>query len=96
MALVVLLLNLFLAGRFAPPPDPERPGRLRSVASRLGEAQRQAEQAARLRRLRGRASGRRASSPAAGGVEFAGAFDADDIPDLVPIATLGHRGRRAC
>ena len=48
VALVVLLGNLLLAGRLAPPADPARPGRLRSIADRLGEAQRQAERSARM------------------------------------------------
>ena len=48
VALVVLLVNLWLAGRLAPPPDPEKPGRLRQVADRLTEAQRQAERTARM------------------------------------------------
>ena len=49
LALVVLLGNLIIANRLAPPPDPERPGRLRAVAGRVAEAQRQAERSARAR-----------------------------------------------
>ncbi len=85
VALVVLLFNLCLAGRLAPPPDPEKPGRLRQVADRLTEAQRQAERTARM----GGGSGRPAGGPFPGRAradEFAGSFDLDDIPDLVPIA----------
>ena len=48
VALVILLGNLWLAGRLAPPPDPERPGRLRTITDRLTEAQRQAERNARM------------------------------------------------
>ena len=85
IALVVLLFNLWLAGRLAPPPDPEKPGRLRQVADRLTEAQRQAERAARM----GGGPGRPVGGPFPGRAradELAGSFDLDDIPDLVPIA----------
>jgi uncharacterized membrane protein (UPF0182 family) len=85
IALVVLLFNLWLAGRLAPPPDPERPGRLRQMADRLTEAQRQSERSARMARGPGRPVG----GPFPGRAradEFAGSFDLDDIPDLVPIA----------
>ncbi len=82
--LVILLLNLYLAGRLAPPADPEKPGQLRGILGRLGEAQRQAEQAARMG-----GPGRSAGGPFPGRSatgEFAAFFDADDVPDLVPIA----------
>ena len=85
VALVVLLFNLWLAGRLAPPPDPEKPGRLRQVADRLSEAQRQTERSARM----GGGPGRPVGGPFPGRAradEFAGAFDLDDLPDLVPIA----------
>ena len=49
LALIVLLGNLLLANRLTPPVDPERPGRLRTVAGRLVDAQRQAERSARSR-----------------------------------------------
>jgi uncharacterized protein len=88
VALVVLLANLWLAGRFAPPADPERPGRIRQVADRLGEAQRQAERSGRMgagglgRGGLGGAYGR--GDAGVGGVAGLGV---DDIPNLVPLAT---------
>jgi uncharacterized membrane protein (UPF0182 family) len=48
LATVVLLANLWIAGRLTPPVDPERPGRLRSIAQRVSQAQRQADRNARL------------------------------------------------
>src|SRR4051794_11656016 len=85
VALVALLLNLWLAGRFAPPPDPERPGRIREMAGRLADAQRQADMTARMTGP-GRPGGpgvrvSREDAPAM--------FDADDVPDLVPVAVWG-------
>ncbi len=83
IALVVLLFNLWLAGRLAPPPDPEKPGRMRQMAD---EAQRRAERAARMA----------AGGPGVrgvGGAQFGrgeatvGGFDMDDIPNLGPVAT---------
>ncbi len=85
VVLLVLLLNLYVAGRLAPPADPEKPGNLRAIIGRLGEAQRHAEQAARMggpgRPVGGAFPGR------SGRGDFAASFDADDIPDLVPIST---------
>ena len=85
IALVVLLGNLAVAGRLAPPPDPERPGRLRAIASRLGEAQRQAERSARASgQLRGPFGG-----PLGGGAgvrdEGTFVFEPEELPDIVPI-----------
>jgi uncharacterized membrane protein (UPF0182 family) len=80
IALVLLLGNLALAGRLTPPADPERPNRLRAMADRLAQAQRQAEWNARMRgpgRPFGPAPGPRAPS-----VELA---LGDEIPDLVPV-----------
>ena len=70
LALIVLLGNLLLANRLTPPVDPERPGRLRTVAGRLvgraapGRAQRRAigPPAARSGRSAPRAPGRAAAS----------------------------------
>ena len=45
LSLLVLLGNLLLAGRLVPPVDPERPGRLRTMAGRIAEAQRQVRRA---------------------------------------------------
>ena len=81
LVLAVLLFNLFLASRFAPPADPEKPGRLRGIISRLGEAQRQADGAAGAGR-----PGRPGVGPF-GRTDLAGVFDSEDIPDLVPIST---------
>jgi uncharacterized protein len=85
VALVLLVGNLILAGRLTPPVDPERPGRLRSVADRLAQAQRQADWNARMRATGGpfgpfggpRPTGRQ------GGAELT--FGSEDMPDLVPI-----------
>lgn len=85
VALIVLLFNLYLAGRLAPPPDPEKPGRLRQVADRLTEAQRQAERSARMGGGPGRPAGGQFPGRARAD-DLAGSFDLDDIPDLVPIA----------
>ncbi len=84
IAAIVLLFNLWLAGRLAPPPDPERPGRIRQMAERLGEAQRQAEHAARMNTG---GMGRGSGGPFPGrGPDFSGTFDGEGLPDLVPIA----------
>ncbi len=82
LALVVLLGNLWLAGKLAPPPDPARPGRLREWTDRLSEAQRRAEQSSRLGGSGGPFGGgqRQGSGPTF-------VFEADDMPDLVPIGT---------
>ncbi len=84
ISLIVLLFNLWLAGRFAPPPDPERPGRMRDVAQRIGDAQRQAERAARM------GAGSPGRGPAGAfpgrGADVSGTFDLEDLPDLVPLA----------
>ena len=88
LALVVLLGNLLLANRLVPPPDPERPGRLRNVAGRLAEAQRQAERNARMRTTGnpyGGFGGPGMRVPEGGGATFT--FDAEEIPDIVPIGT---------
>jgi hypothetical protein len=82
LALVVLLGNLWLAGKLAPPPDPAKPGRLRDWTDRLSEAQRRAEQSSRLGGSGGPLGGgpRQPSGPTF-------VFEADDMPDLVPIGT---------
>jgi uncharacterized protein len=85
VALIFLLFNLYLAGRLAPPADPDKPGRLRQMADRLNEAQRQTEWSARM----GGGSGRPGGGPFPGRArtdDTTGSFDMDDIPDLVPIA----------
>ena len=70
VALVVLLANLWLAGRLAPPAAGERSG-FRSLAERLAEAARRAEAGASY-------DPRREDPPAF-------AFDSD-LPDLTPLA----------
>ena len=98
-ALVILLLNLWLAGRLAPPADPERPGRLRSVADRLIEAQRQAERTSRMSGGQGGQGGQGGpGGPFGAGVRSGrgeGAtfsFEPGDIPDLVPLAAWAIGG----
>ncbi len=92
--LVFLGANLWLAGRLAPPPDPERAGSLGGFASRLGGAFGLDE--------RGRTSDggpwpfraddprtrRGPGSPFGPGGPRALALDPDDLPDLVPVARL--------
>ncbi len=84
VVLAFLGFNVWLAGRLAPPPDPERAGRVGEFAARLGEA------------LGVDDSGIRGG----GRANFAGAafgpggprtitFEADDMPDLVPVARWG-------
>jgi uncharacterized membrane protein (UPF0182 family) len=80
LALVVLLGNLWLAGRLAPPPDPEKPGGVKRMADRISEAQRQAERNARM------GSTGRGGGPFGRGEEPAPGFDLEDLPDLVPIS----------
>ena len=80
IGLLVLLGNLWIAGKLVPPPDPERPGRLRVLTERLSDAQRRAEHSARLGGT-GSYGGPRAAAP--GGFTF----EAEDLPDLVPIGT---------
>ena len=85
VALVVLLFNLWLAGRLAPPADPTRPGRIRQVADRLSEAQRQAERAARMAGGGPGMRGMGGSFPR--GETAVGGLDLDAMPNLIPIAT---------
>jgi uncharacterized membrane protein (UPF0182 family) len=81
IALVVLLGNLWLAGRLAPPPDPEKPGGVRRMADRISEAQRQAERAARMG-----GGGRGPGGPFGRMEDVTPGIDLEDLPDLVPIA----------
>lgn len=75
---VILLGNLGIAGRLMPPPDTTRPGgSFRSLFERLNEAAQAAE------RERG-GPGRRWDA----GEPRPVSFDADDIPDLTPIARI--------
>jgi uncharacterized membrane protein (UPF0182 family) len=88
VALALLLGNLWLAGRLAPPPDGEAGQRLRGFVDRLGEAAR-----ATTEGPLGRPDtfGRR---PGGSGDDerrprTAITFAADDIPDLSPLAIGG-------
>ncbi len=92
LALVVLLGNLLLANRLTPPVDPERPGRLRAVAGRLADAQRQAERTARQRASGGSFGPFGAAGARPGGGELSFSFDAEDMPDVVPIGTWAIAG----
>ena len=87
LALVVLVGNLLLANKLTPPVDPERPGRLRAMAGRLAEAQRQAEQGARLRATGGSFGPFGASRGRSGSGDATFTFEGEDLPDLVPIGT---------
>jgi uncharacterized membrane protein (UPF0182 family) len=80
LALVVLLGNLWLAGRFVPPVDPEKPGMFRAWTDRLSEAQRRAEHNARLGGTGPYGMGRPPSGPTF-------VFESDDMPNLVPVGT---------
>ena len=85
LALVVLLGNLLIANRMAPPPDPERPGQLRVVAGRLAEAQRQAERSARARATGGPFGAFGVSGGRQGTGELTFSWEGEEIPDIVPI-----------
>jgi hypothetical protein len=89
-ALLFLALNLWLAGRFAPPPDPERASAVGGFAARLGEAfgvdDRNAQWGGGPRY---RAGDPRARRPGGPGGPATISFDADDLPDLVPLARWG-------
>ena len=78
LALVVLLGNLWLAGRLTPPPIPGG-GTMRNLFERLNEA----AEAAEVRRT----GGARRWSPPDDRRSTRAAWTADDFPDLSPIAT---------
>jgi uncharacterized membrane protein (UPF0182 family) len=73
VALVVILGNLWLAGRLVPPPSSDG-GTFRNLFDRLNEAAQQAD-------TRSRGPWERADEPRRV------AFDTDDIPDLTPFAS---------
>ena len=92
-ALVFLLANLWLAGRLIPPVDPERPGRLREMADRLTDAQRQADRGARMGGGQGGLGGPFGSGLRTGRSEGGTfSFEVDDIPDLTPLAAWAIGG----
>jgi uncharacterized membrane protein (UPF0182 family) len=78
LALVVLLGNLWLAGRLTPPPVPGG-GTFRNLVDRLNEAAQSAESA--------RMGGARRYDPGRDRRPAAVTFSAEDLPDLGPIAT---------
>src|SRR6185312_1109707 len=92
LALIVLLGNLLLANRLTPPVDPERPGRLKTVAGRLVDAQRQAERTARSRATGGSFGPFGAAGARSGGGELSFSFDAEEMPDIVPLGTWAIAG----
>ncbi|HEX6867796.1 MAG TPA: UPF0182 family protein, partial [Candidatus Limnocylindrales bacterium] len=76
VTLIVLFGNLWLAGRLMPPPEERRGGSFRTLFDRLNEAARQSDPSF--------GPGRRVDP----GAPAAVTFDADDIPDLTPLAGL--------
>ena len=76
-SLVILLLNIWLAGRLMPPPDESRRGgSFRSLMDRINEAAQSADP--------DRGPGRRRDPGAPPPITF----DAGDIPDFTPIAGM--------
>ena len=98
VALVVLLGNIWLAGRLTPPADPERPGRLRQLGDRFVAAQREAERTGRPgafgfgidddRSIRGRPGGLRPDGAGGAAMMFEGA----ELPDMLPLASWAIAG----
>jgi uncharacterized membrane protein (UPF0182 family) len=81
LTLLILLINLWLAGRLAPPFDPARPGRLKAAMDRWTDQQRQAEHNARLRGESPFGPG----NPFGPGIRMGGGFDGE-VPDMTPLA----------
>ena len=92
VALVFLLANLWLAGRLAPPPDAQAGERVRGIVGRLGEAARSSTEGSWGRTdpfggpRRGPGSRPGGDAPPARPTI---AFEAEDIPDLSPLAIGG-------
>ncbi len=84
--LLFLGFNVWLAGRLAPPPDPERVGRVGEFAARIGEAF-GVEDPSGQARTGGRS--RFAGAGYGGGGIRTVTFEAEDLPDLVPVARWG-------
>ncbi len=76
LVLIVLLVNLWLAGRLMPPPQEGRGGSFGDLFTRLNDAA--------ARQAEGGGPGRRYGAEAPKAVSFG----ADDIPDLTPIAGI--------
>lgn len=92
--LVFLLFNIWLAGRLTPPHDPSKPSRLREVADRWTETQRQAERQARMRGddpfgPGGPFGSRGSVGP---GVRVSPVIGTDDIPDVSPLVGWAAAG----
>ncbi|MDQ2966240.1 MAG: UPF0182 family protein, partial [Chloroflexota bacterium] len=85
--LLVLGLNVWLAGRLAPPPDPERVGSVGGFAARLGEAF--GVENVPSGRDQGGRSRFGAAGFGSGGQARTITFEPDEMPDLVPIARWG-------
>jgi uncharacterized membrane protein (UPF0182 family) len=81
--LLFLGLNIWLAGRLAPPPDPARAGTVGGFATRLGEAL--GVEAARPGQGPGGRSTFGGAGFGSGGQARTITFEADELPDLVPI-----------
>ena len=94
VALVILLGNLWLSGRLVPPPDPERPGRLREMADRWSEAQRQSERQARMGGPSGPGGAFGMGGQFGPGVRVGEgiSFSSEDMPDLLPLASWAIAG----
>jgi hypothetical protein len=92
-AAIFLGFNLWLAGRLAPPPDPDRAGAVGGFASRLGEAF-SVDEGRPGRRPGGRSNFGGAGFGGAGGVRTI-TFEPDELPDLVPLARWGLIGLAA-
>jgi hypothetical protein len=88
VTLILLLANVWLAGRFVPPADPDRPGRIRETMDRWTEAQRRAEHNARLNGERINQSPFGAGGPFGPAIRVNGSAFEGDVPDLTPLASL--------
>jgi uncharacterized protein len=92
VALVFLLGNLWLAGRLAPPPDAQAGKRVRGLMGRLGEAARSGTEG-NWNRTDPFGGPRRGAGGRPGGdepgIRPSISFEAEDIPDLSPLAIGG-------
>ncbi|MBA3235632.1 MAG: UPF0182 family protein [Chloroflexi bacterium] len=91
LSAVVLLANLWLAGRLTPPPAADGRGTLRSIMERINDAAQSADQ--RRGTSRGPFGDVRRDRPANADPD-AVVFDVGDLPDLTPLAgwALGGMG----
>ncbi|MFN8629463.1 MAG: UPF0182 family protein [Chloroflexota bacterium] len=89
VALIVLLANVWIAGRLVPPVDPEKPGRLKATMDRWAEGQRRAEHNARLRGeppLNQNPFG--PGGPFGPGIRVGSSGFDGEMPDVTPLAGL--------